>query len=186
MTEATGVTRRIVLPPDLNHLALLGRQDEHLRTLEAQHDVRITARGHDITLRGEERQVVEAERVLRELVKHQREMGVSKTVLLPGFAEGVEGTLKGKDIKLNYTIQFQGFDDCRQGAYNADAGVDNVRKMLDDPRYLGMIGPFNSAVAKAEIPIAAPKPVSVVAGEGLAGLVGKRVRIARPGRDRCG
>jgi phosphate starvation-inducible protein PhoH and related proteins len=73
LTEATGVTRRIVLPPDLNHLALLGRQDEHLRTLEAQHDVRITARGHDITLRGEERQVVEAERVLRELVAMLRE-----------------------------------------------------------------------------------------------------------------
>ena len=73
MTEAIGVTRRIVLPPDLNHLALLGRQDEHLRTLETQHDVRITARGHDITLRGEERQVVEAERVLRELVAMLRE-----------------------------------------------------------------------------------------------------------------
>ena len=73
MTEATGVTRRIVLPPDLNHLALLGRHDEHLRTLETQHDVRITARGHDITLRGEERQVVEAERVLRELVAMLRE-----------------------------------------------------------------------------------------------------------------
>ncbi|HTI57140.1 MAG TPA: PhoH family protein, partial [Verrucomicrobiae bacterium] len=72
-TEATGVTRRVVLPPDLNHLALLGRHDEHLRALEAQHDVRITARGHDVTLRGEERQVVEAERVLRELVAMLRE-----------------------------------------------------------------------------------------------------------------
>jgi phosphate starvation-inducible protein PhoH and related proteins len=73
LTEATGVTRRIVLPPDLNHLALLGRQDEHLRALEAQHDVRITARGHDVTLRGEERHVAEAERVLRELVAMLRE-----------------------------------------------------------------------------------------------------------------
>ncbi len=73
MTEATGVTRRVVLPPDLNHLALLGRHDEHLRALEAQYDVRITARGHDVTLRGEERQVGEAERVLRELVQMLRE-----------------------------------------------------------------------------------------------------------------
>ncbi|HSE05794.1 MAG TPA: PhoH family protein [Methylomirabilota bacterium] len=73
MTEATGVTRRVVLPPDLNHLALLGRHDEHLRRLEAQYDVRITARGHDLTLRGEERQVVEAERVLSELVAMLRE-----------------------------------------------------------------------------------------------------------------
>jgi phosphate starvation-inducible protein PhoH and related proteins len=73
LTEATGVTRRVVLPPDLNHLALLGRHDEHLRALEAQHDVRITARGHDVTLRGEERQVAEAERVLRELIQMLRE-----------------------------------------------------------------------------------------------------------------
>ena len=61
-----------------------------------------------------------------------------------------------------YTVQFQGFDDCRQGAYNADAGVDNVRKMLDDNAYLGMVGPYNSAVAKAEIPIAAPKSFVMV------------------------
>ncbi len=73
MTEATGVTRRIVLPSDLNHLALLGRHDEHLRQLEAQYDVRITARGHDLTLRGEERQVGDAERVVQELVAMLRE-----------------------------------------------------------------------------------------------------------------
>jgi len=35
--------------------------------------------------------------------------------------------------------------------------VDNVRKMLDDSAFLGMIGPYNSAVGKAEIPITAPK-----------------------------
>ncbi len=76
MTEATSVTRRIVLPPDLNLLALLGKNDEHLRTLESQYDVRITARGHDVTLKGEERQVIEAERVIRELVQMLRERPV--------------------------------------------------------------------------------------------------------------
>ncbi len=76
MTEATGVTRRIVLPPDLNLLALLGKNDEHLRTLESQYDVRITARGHDVTLKGEERQVIEVERVIRELVQMLRERPV--------------------------------------------------------------------------------------------------------------
>jgi branched-chain amino acid transport system substrate-binding protein len=71
--------------------------------------------------------------------------GVQFAVNQKNAAGGVEG----------YTIAFQSFDDCRQGAYNADAGVDNVRKMLDDKAFLGMIGPYNSAVAKAEIPIAA-------------------------------
>ncbi len=73
MTEAIHTTRRIVLPPDLNHLALVGRNDEHLRALESQYDIRITARGHDVTLRGDERQVEEVERVLRDLVQMLRE-----------------------------------------------------------------------------------------------------------------
>jgi branched-chain amino acid transport system substrate-binding protein len=75
------------------------------------------------------------------------ENGVKFAVDQKNAAGGVEG----------FTIKFTGFDDCRQGAYNADAGVDNVRKMIDDSAYMGMIGPYNSAVAKAEIPIAAPK-----------------------------
>jgi branched-chain amino acid transport system substrate-binding protein len=72
--------------------------------------------------------------------------GVKFAVDQKNAAGGVEG----------FTIRFQGFDDCRQGAYNADAGVDNVRKMIDQG-FLGMVGPYNSAVAKAEIPIGAPK-----------------------------
>jgi branched-chain amino acid transport system substrate-binding protein len=61
-----------------------------------------------------------------------------------------------------YTIQFQGFDDCSQGSYNSDVGVENVQKMLGDSKFLGMIGPFNSAVAKAEIPIAAPQHFTMI------------------------
>jgi branched-chain amino acid transport system substrate-binding protein len=61
-----------------------------------------------------------------------------------------------------YTIQYQSFDDCRQGSYNADAGVENVQTMLGDPKFLGMIGPYNSAVAKAEIPIAAPQHFTMI------------------------
>jgi branched-chain amino acid transport system substrate-binding protein len=61
-----------------------------------------------------------------------------------------------------YTIQFQGFDDCRQGAYSADAGVENVQSMLGDSKFMGMVGPYNSAVAKAEIPIAGPQHFTMV------------------------
>ncbi len=70
--------------------------------------------------------------------------GVQFAIQQKNAAGGVEG----------YTIQFQGFDDCRQGAYSADAGVENVQKMLADNKFLGMVGPYNSAVARAEIPIA--------------------------------
>ena len=45
-------TRRILIPPELNLLALLGRNDENLKLLETQYDVKATARGHDVTLAG--------------------------------------------------------------------------------------------------------------------------------------
>jgi branched-chain amino acid transport system substrate-binding protein len=70
---------------------------------------------------------------------------------------GVQFAIQQRGSVNGYTIQFQGFDDCRQGAYSADAGVENVQKMLGDSKFLGMIGPYNSAVAKAEIPISSPQ-----------------------------
>jgi branched-chain amino acid transport system substrate-binding protein len=73
--------------------------------------------------------------------------GVKFAVDTKNAAGGVNG----------YTISYQSFDDCVQGAYSADAGVQNVRTMLGDSKFLGMIGPYNSAVAQAEIPIAAPQ-----------------------------
>jgi branched-chain amino acid transport system substrate-binding protein len=75
---------------------------------------------------------------------------------------GVEFAIQQKGPIQGYTIQFQGFDDCRQGAYSPDAGVENVQKMLSDTKFLGMIGPYNSAVAKAEIPIAAPQHFTMI------------------------
>ena len=69
MSEATTITRRISIAPDVDLLPLLGRNDDHLRTLEHELDVRIVARGHDITLRGEEQQVKKAERALGQLAE---------------------------------------------------------------------------------------------------------------------
>src|SRR5262249_50744614 len=59
MAPGTDVTRRVVLPASSDLLTLLGRNDEHLRALESQYDVRIVARGHELTLAGGERQVAE-------------------------------------------------------------------------------------------------------------------------------
>ena len=60
-------TRRITLPSDTDLLPLLGRNDENLRLLESQLDLRIVARGAEITLKGSERQVARGARVLEEL-----------------------------------------------------------------------------------------------------------------------
>ncbi len=69
MSEATTVTRRISIAPDVDLLPLLGRNDDHLRTLEHELDIRIVARGHDLTLRGDEHQVTKAERALVQLAE---------------------------------------------------------------------------------------------------------------------
>jgi phosphate starvation-inducible PhoH-like protein len=63
------VTRRLAIAPDVDLLPLLGRNDDHLRTLEDALDVQIIARGHDIMLKGEERQVRKAERAITHLAE---------------------------------------------------------------------------------------------------------------------
>jgi branched-chain amino acid transport system substrate-binding protein len=78
--------------------------------------------------------------------------GVKFAIDQKNAAGGVEG----------FTIQFQPYDDCRQAKYNAAAGVENVQKMLGDNKVMGMIGPYNSAVAKAEIPISAPQHFTMI------------------------
>ncbi len=67
MSDAPTVTRRIALAPDVDLLPLLGRNDDHLRTLESELDVRIVARGHEIMVRGDGTRVAKAERLLVQL-----------------------------------------------------------------------------------------------------------------------
>ncbi len=91
---------------------------------------------------------------------------------LPVCSTGGQSTANGVKFAVDqknaaggvngYTISYQSFDDCRQAAYSADAGVENVQSMLGDAKFLGMIGPYNSAVAKAEIPISAPQHFTMV------------------------
>ena len=69
MSQVTTTTRRLSLAHDIDLLPLLGRNDDHLKTLESELDVQIVARGHDITLKGDERQVKRAERAITQLAE---------------------------------------------------------------------------------------------------------------------
>ena len=69
MSEAATITRRISLAPDVDLGHLLGRNDDHLRTLESELDIRIVARGHDVLLEGSEDQVRKGERALVQLAE---------------------------------------------------------------------------------------------------------------------
>ncbi|MGH7777831.1 MAG: branched-chain amino acid ABC transporter substrate-binding protein [Candidatus Dormibacterales bacterium] len=64
------------------------------------------------------------------------------------FAVQQAGTVDG------FTLQVENKDDAPTGTHDPTVGASNVRALIADPQVLGMVGPFNSNVAKVEIPIA--------------------------------
>jgi len=61
-----------------------------------------------------------------------------------------------------WTLTVENRDDAVGGAYNADKGVQNVTDLINNNAVVSMVGPFNSAVGKAEIPIAAPAHFAMI------------------------
>src|SRR5918911_2167738 len=53
-----------------------------------------------------------------------------------------------------FTLQAFPLDDAVNGVHDPAKGAQNVQQFVADSTVLGMVGPFNSSVAKAEIPIA--------------------------------
>jgi branched-chain amino acid transport system substrate-binding protein len=77
-------------------------------------------------------------------------------------AEGSQGlpTLNGVKYAVQQKGSVSGFkltvdakDDSVNGTHDAQKGAQNVRDLISNSKVLGMIGPFNSSVARAEIPI---------------------------------
>jgi branched-chain amino acid transport system substrate-binding protein len=72
------------------------------------------------------------------------------------FAVTRAGTIKG------FTLKFVPFDDAVNGVHDAQKGVQNVQAILANSKILGMVGPFNSSVAKAEIPVGNQGPLAMI------------------------
>ncbi|HTS14728.1 MAG TPA: branched-chain amino acid ABC transporter substrate-binding protein [Candidatus Sulfotelmatobacter sp.] len=67
-------------------------------------------------------------------------------------ANGVQLALK--QITVNgYTVTIEQEDDAVNGVHNADQGAKNMQTLANDPAVIGVVGPFNSSVAQAEIPV---------------------------------
>ena len=68
-------------------------------------------------------------------------------------------TLKGIQLAIQqiqvpgYTIQLNVQDDAVNGVNNPDQGAKNIATLVSDSSVVAVVGPFNSAVAKAEIPV---------------------------------
>jgi branched-chain amino acid transport system substrate-binding protein len=52
-----------------------------------------------------------------------------------------------------YTIKVDAKDDAVNGAHDPNQGAQNVNALVADETVIGMVGPFNSNVARAEIPV---------------------------------
>ena len=61
-----------------------------------------------------------------------------------------------------FTLKVQDFDDAVNGTHDPQKGAQNVTSMIGDPSILGFVGPLNSSVAKAEIPIAADAHLAMI------------------------
>ena len=67
-----------------------------------------------------------------------------------GVAFALSQTTSYKGIK----ITFKPYDDTVNGVHDPQKGAQNVQQMLSNSKVVAMVGPFNSNVARAEIPIA--------------------------------
>src|SRR5256712_1276444 len=64
------------------------------------------------------------------------------------FAVESAGSIKG------FKLTFKGWDDTVNGNHDPQKGAQNIQEMIADSKILGMVGPNNSIVARAMIPIA--------------------------------
>lgn len=75
---------------------------------------------------------------------------------------GAELAVSKAKLHGNYTLQLKKFDDAVNGKHNAPQGATNVTKMVGDSCIVAAIGPFNSGVAGAEIPIATANGLALI------------------------
>ncbi|GHO42839.1 branched-chain amino acid ABC transporter substrate-binding protein [Ktedonospora formicarum] len=62
-----------------------------------------------------------------------------------------------------YKFQFVPKDDVgAQGVYDPDTGKKNVTELIGDALVAGIVGPFNSSVAQAEMPVANQAPIVLI------------------------
>ena len=65
---------------------------------------------------------------------------------------GVEFAVQQKGSVDGFKLEYFNLDDAVNGVHDAVKGAQNVQQFVDDPKVLAVVGPFNSGVARAEIP----------------------------------
>jgi branched-chain amino acid transport system substrate-binding protein len=76
--------------------------------------------------------------------------------------EGAQFAVEQKGSVKGYKLTFQPYDDAVNGKHDPQKGVQNLQQMLANSKVMGMVGPFNSSVARAEIPVGNQAPLAMV------------------------
>ena len=84
-----------------------------------------------------------------------------------------------------YKVEVSLLDDAVQGKHDPAAGAQNVKTFIADSAVMAMVGPFNSNVAKAEIPLTNDAGLAQISpsntNDGLTlGDDAKKLRMAHP------
>src|SRR5437879_2876763 len=66
---------------------------------------------------------------------------------------GVQFAVKQVGSTDGFTLSVFNLDDAVGGVHDPAKGAQNMSQFVDDTKVMGVIGPFNSSVAKAEIPV---------------------------------
>jgi branched-chain amino acid transport system substrate-binding protein len=90
-----------------------------------------------------------------------------------------------KGLPGGYKLDSSLLDDAVQGKHDPAAGAQNVKTFIADTSVLAMVGPFNSNVAKSEIPLTNDAGLAQISpsntNDGLTiGEDAKRLRVANP------
>lgn len=72
---------------------------------------------------------------------------------LNGILLAIDQTKTSHRLPGGFTLEAVQLDDAVQGVHSPQQGVANVRTFVSDPSVLAVLGPYNSNVAAAEIPI---------------------------------
>ena len=75
---------------------------------------------------------------------------------------GAQFAVTQKATVDGYTLVFVPFDDAVNGKHDPTKGAQNVQQIISNTKILGMVGPFNSGVAAAEIPVANQAPLGMI------------------------
>lgn len=72
---------------------------------------------------------------------------------LNGMLLAIDDAAKNKTLPAGFSVVPMQLDDAVQGVHSPQQGVANVRTFVSDPNVLAVLGPYNSNVAAAQIPI---------------------------------